>query len=231
MHSDQTSNEFLKRIQSLSPKRLVLLAVELERRLAMRETEAAEPIAIIGMACRTPGGAETAEEFWTILETGRDAIEKVPFSRWDADEFYDPRPDTPGKAITKFGGFVANVDQFDAAFFGISPREAPGIDPQHRMLLETAWEALENAGERADQLEESPTGVFIGIGTGEYEQRMVQSDESALNAYSGSGVASSMAAGRLSHFLGLRGPSLSVDTACSASGDRDPSGMSKPPQP
>jgi acyl transferase domain-containing protein/NAD(P)-dependent dehydrogenase (short-subunit alcohol dehydrogenase family)/acyl carrier protein len=216
--SDQASSDFLKRIQNLSPKRLALLAIELERRLAMRESDGVEPIAIIGMACRTPGGAETTEELWTLLKTGRDAIEKVPLSRWDADAFYDPRPDTPGKAITKSAGFVANGDQFDAAFFGISPREAPGIDPQHRMLLEVAWEALENAGERADRLEESNTGVFIGIGTGEYEQLMVQSDESALNAYSGSGVASSMAAGRLSHFLGLKGPSLSVDTACSASG-------------
>jgi acyl transferase domain-containing protein len=218
LQSDQASSEFLKRIQNLSPKRLALLAVELERRLALREKEAVEPIAIIGMACRAPGGAETTEELWAILESGRDAIEKVPLSRWDADAYYDPRSDTPGKSITKSAGFVANVDQFDAAFFGISPREAPGMDPQHRLLLEVAWEALENAGERADKLEESTTGVFIGISTGDYEQMLVQSDDLALNAYSGSGVAGSMAAGRLSHFLGLRGPNLAVDTACSASG-------------
>ncbi|WP_158750017.1 type I polyketide synthase [Acidobacterium sp. S8] len=218
MRSDETSNVFLERIQNLSPKRLALLAVELERRLAERENAASEPIAVVGMACRTPGGAETPEDFWKILATGQDAIERIPDERWNADAFYDSHLDTPGKAITKYAGFVRNIDQFDPAFFGISPREASGMDPQHRMLLEVAWEALENAGERADLLEESSTGVFIGISSSDYEQLVFQSDESALNAYSGSGLASSVAAGRLSHFLGLHGPNLSVDTACSASG-------------
>ena len=218
MQSDEQSNAFLRRIRNLSPKRLALLAVELQRRLASREDDAPEPIAIVGMACRTPGGAESPEEFWKILASGRDAIEKIPMARWDADAFYDPRPDTPGKAITRHAGFVRDIENFDPVFFGISPREAPGMDPQHRMLLEVAWEALENAGERADRLEESATGVFIGASSSDYEQLVLQSDESALNAYSGSGLASSVAAGRLSHFLGLRGPNLAVDTACSASG-------------
>jgi hypothetical protein len=141
----------------------MLLAVELERRLSARDAAVPEPIAVVGMACRTPGGAETPEQFWRILAEGRDAIEKVPAERWDADAFYDSRLDIPGKAITKYAGFVHNIDQFDPAFFGISPREAAGMDPQQRMLLEVAWEAVENAGERADRLEESPTGVFIGV--------------------------------------------------------------------
>jgi acyl transferase domain-containing protein/acyl carrier protein len=170
------------------------------------------------MACRIPGGAQTPQEFWSLLENGREGLEMVSPSRWDADAFHDPRPDTPGKAITKYAGFVKDIDQFDPAFFGISPREAADMDPQQRMVLEVAWEALENAGERADLLEESETGVYIGISSSDYEQLVLQSDERALNAYSGSGLARSVAAGRLAHFLGLRGPTLAVDTACSASG-------------
>lgn len=218
MRSDEASKIFLERIQNLSPKRLALLAVELERRLSAKESAAAEPIAVIGMACRTPGIAETPEEFWEILDSGKDAIGVIPVDRWDADAFYDPRPDTAGKSITKQGGFIKNIDLFDPAFFGISPREAAGMDPQHRILLEVAWEALENAGQRADRLEESATSIYVGISTSDYAQQILRCDESGLNAYSGSGLATSMAAGRLSHFLGVRGPALSVDTACSASG-------------
>lgn len=218
MENEGASNPFLERIQNLSPKRLALLAVELERRLAAREAAAPEPIAIIGMGCRTPGGAQTPEEFWSLLENGREGIEFVPADRWDADAYYDPRLDIPGKSITRHAGFVRDIDQFDPVFFGISPREAAGMDPQQRMLLEVAWEALENAGERADRLQESDTGVFVGISATDYEQLVLQSDESALNAYSGSGLASSVAVGRLSHFLGLHGPNVAVDTACSASG-------------
>jgi acyl transferase domain-containing protein/acyl carrier protein len=217
LRSDEASNAFLERIQSLSPKRLALLAAELERRLAARENSAPEPVAVIGMACRTPGGATTPEEFWEVLESGKDTAAKIPIERWDADAFYDPQLDVPGKSITTNAGMLRDIDLFDATFFGISPREAAGIDPQQRILLEVTWEALENAGERGEALEESATGIYVGVSSSEYQNLVLQTDELTLNAYSGSGIANSMLSGRLSHYLGVRGPNLTVDTACSAS--------------
>ena len=217
MSAESTSGDFLERIQKLSPKRLALLAAELERRLAARETNTVEPIAVIGLSCRIPGPVDTPDAFWGLLANGTDAIEEIPSVRWDADAFYDPRPGTPGKTNSKWGGFVDNIDRFDAAFFGISPKEAVGMDPQQRMLLEVSWEALENAGIRADLLNGSSTGVFVGMSTNDYGSLLAMSGDSALDAYSGSGVARSVAAGRLSYFLGLKGPNLAVDTACSSS--------------
>lgn len=217
MSAEPTSGEFLERIQKLSPRRLALLAAELERRLAARDATACEPVAIIGVGCRMPGGVDSPAAFWEVLAKGVDAIEEVPPSRWDADAFYDPRPDTPGKANTKWGGFVSNIDQFDAAFFGISPREAVGMDPQQRMLLEVSWEALEDACVRADLLNGSLTGVFAGLSTNDYAVLLSRYDETLGDAYSGTGLARSVASGRLSYFLGLRGPNLSIDTACSSS--------------
>ncbi|WP_263360097.1 type I polyketide synthase [Acidicapsa ligni] len=217
MAIDESSNPFLERIQKLSPQRLALLAAELERRLAIRENPVPEPIAVTGLACRMPGGANTADEFWNILIHAKDAIEVVPSSRWDADAFYDVNADAPGKSVSKWGGFVRQVEEFDPAFFGIAPREAIGMDPQQRMLLEVAWEALETAGESADTLDESSTGVFVGMSTNDYASLVTLSDDEAFDAYSGSGVARSTAAGRISYFLGLKGPNLAVDTACSSS--------------
>src|SRR5580698_3155715 len=217
MSVEPTSGEFLERIQKLSPKRLALLAVELERRLAVRKDSASEPIAIIGLGCRMPGDADTPEEFWKLLANGVDAIEEIPSDRWDVNLFYDPHPDTPGKANTKWGGFVDHIDEFDPAFFGISPREAIGMDPQQRMLLEVSWEALENACVRAESLNGSPTGVFAGVSTNDYAMLLPRYDEGSFDAYSGTGVARSIAAGRLSYILGLKGPNLSIDTACSSS--------------
>ncbi len=217
LRSDEASNAFLERIQSLSPKRLALLAAELERRLAARENSVPEPIAVIGMACRMPGGATTPEEFWRVLESGKDTAAKVPIERWDADAFYDPQLDTPGKSITTNASMLRGIDLFDAAFFGISPREATGIDPQQRMLLEVTWEALENAGERGEAIEESATGIYVGVSSSDFQHLVLQADERTLNAYAGSGIANSMLSGRLSHYLGVTGPNLTVDTACSAS--------------
>jgi acyl transferase domain-containing protein len=217
MASKSKSRELLDRIEKLSPKRLALLATELERRLAALEEPVAQPIAVTGLACRLPGGIDTPEAFWHLLASGGDAIEVVPSSRWDAEALYDPLPGAPGKANTKWGGFVSSIDQFDPAFFGIAPREAVGMDPQQRMLLEVAWEALENAGERGDLLNGSPTGVFVGMSTNDYASLMSEQDDQAFGAYSGTGLARSVAAGRLSYFLGLRGPNLAIDTACSSS--------------
>jgi microcystin synthetase protein McyG len=217
MSADPNSAEFLERIQKLSPRRLALLAAELERRLAARDAAACEPVAVIGLGCRMPGGADSPNAFWELLADGVDAIEVVPPDRWDADAFYDPRPETPGKANTKWGGFVSGIDQFDPAFFGISPREAIGMDPQQRMLLEVSWEALENACVRAESLNGSPTGVFAGLSTSDYAMLLSRYDEDSFDAYSGTGVARSIAAGRLSYLLGLKGPNLSIDTACSSS--------------
>jgi acyl transferase domain-containing protein/surfactin synthase thioesterase subunit len=176
-----------------------------------------EPIAIIGMGCRFPG-AHNPEAFWQLLTDEVDAISEVPSDRWDVDAFYDPKPGTPGKMNTRWGGFLPQVDRFDPHFFGIAPREAIYIDPQQRLLLEVAWESLEHAGQVPDQLARSQTGVFIGISSNDYQQVLKGSGSSNdINAYLGTGNAFSIAANRLSYFFDFRGPSLAIDTACSSS--------------
>ena len=141
---------------------------------------------------------------------------EIPRERWDVDAYYDADPDVPGKMYTRHGAFLRDVDQFDASFFGVSPREAASMDPQQRLLQEVSWEALENAVIDPSSLAGTPTGVFIGYGNSDYG-RMVFSDELAIDAYSALGTSYSVAAGRVAYFLGLHGPCLSVDTACSAS--------------
>jgi acyl transferase domain-containing protein/acyl carrier protein len=180
------------------------------------ETRAENGIAVIALGCRMPGGVASPEEFWALLSDGVDAIAEVPPDRWDADAFYDPDPDKPGKIVNRHGGFLVDVDLFDAAFFGISPREAHHLDPQQRLLLEVAWETLERAGIPPTRLAGSQTGVFIGISTNEYAQRLIARHE-AIDAYVGTGNALSLAANRLSYVFGLEGPSLAIDTACSSS--------------
>jgi acyl transferase domain-containing protein/acyl carrier protein len=177
-----------------------------------------EPIAIIGMACRFPGGANTPELFWELLEKGRDGVVDVPADRWDIHSLYDPDPDAPGKMYSRQGGFIGPIDQFDARFFGISPREAIHMDPQQRLLLEVSWEALERAGVAPGALAETRTGVFLGAGPSDYAQLHFHAgDPSAIDVYDGTGNASCFTSGRLSYALGLQGPSLMVDTACSSS--------------
>jgi len=176
---------------------------------------ASEPIAIIGLGCHFPM-AEDPEAFWLLLRDGVDAITEVPMDRWDVNAFYDLNPVTPGKMNTRWGGFLKQVDLFDPHFFGISPKEAASMDPQQRLVLEVSWEALENAGQAAEKLAGSQTGVFIGISTDDYSQRHY-GDLAAVDAYVGTGNALSIAANRLSYLLDLRGPSLAVDTACSSS--------------
>jgi myxalamid-type polyketide synthase MxaE and MxaD len=173
-----------------------------------------EPIAIVGLACRLPG-APSAGAFWGVLRDGVDAISEVPPARWNADDFYDADPTAPGKASTRWGGFVEGVDGFDPHFFGISPREALEMDPQQRLLLQVAWEALEDAGIAASKLASKRVGVFVGISHGEYGGLAVGLGH--IDALTAAGNALSIAANRISYAFDFRGPSLAVDTACSSS--------------
>jgi myxalamid-type polyketide synthase MxaB len=175
-----------------------------------------EPIAVVGMACRFPGG-QTPDDFWDFLARGGDAVREIPAERWDADAFYDPDPDAKGKMYTRHGAFIPDFDQFSAAFFGISPREAQFMDPQQRQLLEVHWEALENAGIVPQRLATQQVGVFVGIGTTDYGDLHALQGPTGSDAYIGTGGSHAAAAGRLSYLLGVRGPSLAVDTACSSS--------------
>ncbi|MDI3287045.1 type I polyketide synthase [Polyangium sp. 15x6] len=201
---------------NLSALKLAYLAQKLHAEGETAELLGAEPIAIIGMACRFPGGASSLEAFWELLRTGRDAISEIPPTRWDADALFDPDPAAVGKVATRWGGFVEPVDAFDGTFFGISPREAARMDPQQRLLLEVTWEALEHAGQAHEGLRGSATGIFTGICTWDYF--ILQSSErSAIDAYTSTGSALTMAANRISYLLDLRGPSMAIDTACSSS--------------
>ena len=210
-------SDFLDRITKLSPKRLALLALELQTKLEALEGAGPEPIAIIGLGCRLPGGADSPAELWRLLQRSGDGIVEVPADRWDVDAIFDPDPDAPGKISTRFGGFLRDVTRFDAEFFGITPREAASMDPQQRLMLEVAWEALEDAGQAPDSLAGSATGVFVGVCNADYFQRIVRRDATTLDAYVATGGAHSVAAGRLAYLLGLQGPNLAVDTACSSS--------------
>ncbi|MCK6589452.1 MAG: acyltransferase domain-containing protein, partial [Polyangiaceae bacterium] len=181
-----------------------------------RDTD--EPIAIIGMGCRFPGGASDAASFWALLRDGVDAITEVPRDRWDVDALYDPDPDAAGKMNSRWGGFLRDIDRFEPAFFGISPREAESLDPQHRLLLEVAFEALEDAGRFDPDLRGSDTGVYVGICSFDYQGRaVVKRPLEELDGHAGSGNVDSMASGRLAYWLGVHGPAVSVDTACSSS--------------
>ena len=213
----QLLKEAYLRIERLESKLSHLEGLESElSQLKSLERALTEPIAIIGMGCRFPG-ANSPQAFWQLLRNGVDAITEVPAERWDIEAYYDPDPDVPSKMSCRYGGFIDQVDQFDAHFFGISPREAATLDPQQRLLLEVSWEALENANLAPDQLVGSQTGVFIGISTSDYSECLLEQDLTKIDAYIGTGNSHSVASGRLSYFLGLQGPSLAVDTACSAS--------------
>ena len=193
-----------------------LLQLEkMQSKLDALEYAKTEPIAVVGMGCRFPGGVDNPAALWRILRNGVDTITEVPKNRWDIDAYYDPDPDATGKMYTRNGSFVNEVDTFDAHFFNISPREAMSLDPQQRLLLEVSWQALEDAHQVPEQLYKSPAGVFIGICSHDYARKLLATEE--FNAYFGTGNAASTAAGRLSYFLGLTGPSLAVDTACSSS--------------
>ncbi len=177
-----------------------------------------EPLAIVGLGARFGGGMESAEALWLHLRHGDDLVRATPSDRWDVDGYYDPQIGRPGKICSRFGGFLDEVDKFDAGFFAISPREALSLDPQHRMVLETAWDAIVNAGIAPRRLAGTRTGVFLGIQYSEYGQLQVrQNDTSSLDKYYATGNHLNAAAGRLSYFLGFRGPCVAIDTACSSS--------------
>ena len=203
--------------QALMKKALLELR-ELRSKVKSLENARHEPIAIVGMGCRFPGGADDPQAFWQRLQAGYDAITEVPAERWDVGAYYDPTPATPGKLYTRTGSFLAQVDQFDPQFFGISPREAINMDPQQRLLLEVCWEALEQAGYASQRLRGSATGVFVGVTANDYSGLCMQSGDIAeLDVYFASGNPFHTMAGRVSYELGLQGPTMALDTACSSS--------------
>jgi polyketide synthase 5 len=172
-------------------------------------------VAVIGMACRLPGGIDSPGRLWEALLRGDDLVTEIPPDRWDADEYYDPQPRVPGRSVSKWGAFLDDVAGFDSEFFGITEREATAIDPQHRLLLEISWEAMEHAGLTREAMADSLTGVFVGLTHGDYQ--LLAADAHAVEApYGFTGNSFSLASGRIAYVLGVHGPALTVDTACSS---------------
>jgi acyl transferase domain-containing protein len=205
-----------QQIPAAAMRRALATIERLQRRIEEYEHTSFEPVAVVGLACRFPGGAVDAASYWDLLVTGTDAVGETPGDRWDVAAYYDPEPLKPGKVSSRWGGFLPSVDRFDHPFFGISRREAMFMDPQQRLALEVSWEALEDAGQAPDRLAGTDTAVFLGICGTDYANQLLH-DPDRIAAHATAGIAHSVAAGRLSYLLDLKGPSVAVDTACSSS--------------
>lgn len=199
-------------------KRSLAAINDLQAQLAEARRSRAEPIAVLGLACRFPGGADTPEAFWNLLMNGTDAVTEVPADRWDVDAFYDPDPNASGKTYSRWGSFLNDIRMFDADLFGVSPREAVMLDPQQRLLLEVSWEALERSGIAPSSVAGSQTAVYVGISTHDFANYIAEAVGLYNgNAYAASGSAHSMASGRVAYAFDLHGPNAAIDTACSSS--------------
>ena len=206
--------DFQEKLTDMSPlQRAVFALKEMRLQLNSIKQRQHEPIAIIGMSCRFPGAADP-ESFWRLLREGKDAVREIPPERWDVDAYYDPDPNAQAKMSIRHAALLAQVDHFDPLFFGITPREAVSLDPQHRLLLEVSWEALERAGYARPPVR---TGVFVGIGQNDYSQVLAEARDPSQLMYAGTGNGFSFASGRLSYIYGLQGPNMALDTACSSS--------------
>jgi acyl transferase domain-containing protein/surfactin synthase thioesterase subunit/acyl carrier protein len=201
----------------ISRLRAELASLAAETECADRE-KAREPIAIVGMGCRYPGGVRTPDQFWELLQSGRDILREIPSERWDVDAYYDPEMSVPGKMYVRHGHYLDDIDQFDPQFFGLSPREAESLDPQQRLVMEVSWETLEHAGIAPDTLQGGKTGVFVGQYWDDYSmQRIYSADNREIDRYAQLSGLRGLTAGRICHILDSHGPAIQLDTACSSS--------------